>query len=452
MFPSFQNKKVLVMGLGLNGGGVSVAKFFAQCGSDVLVTDLKTESELKKSLNSLKKFPSIKYRLGEHSEDDFKNVDLVIKNPAVPFSNRFIKIARENNVPVETDISVFFNLCPGRIIGITGTKGKSTVTSLIYFILKEKSKDTVLAGNIGVSPLEFLRKIKETTNVVLELSSFELEKLKKSPHIAVITALYPDHLDRYKTFKKYIDSKKSIFSKQNKNDFLVLDFDNLETKKLVKEAKSNVLFYSTKVKKDGYLKDDFLFFKNGKIIKVSELKIFGDHNISNALAAISVAKILNIENEFICKALKSFTGVPHRQEFIKEVGGVKYFNDTAATMPNAVVAAIKTFKSRFPKSNLTLIAGGQDKGLDYKDLKKQIKANVDSLVLLPGTGSEKIIDGLKTKNIYNVISMAEAVKKASEISKPGDIVILSPGAASFNLFKNEFDRGEKFVSSVKRLR
>jgi len=401
------------MGLGLLGGGVGVAKFFCKQGSKVLVTDLRSRKELKPSLEKLKGL-SIEFVLGKHRKQDFVNTDLIIRNPGVPRESKYLKIAKDNNISVRTDIDIFFDLCPSQIIGITGTKGKSTTATLIYLFLKTKFRNTVLAGNIGVSPLEILPKINKKTKVVLELSSFELEGLKKSPHVAVITTLFPDHLNRYKNFKDYINAKKSIFKYQKKNDILVLNSDS-ETKKFCSEAKSKARFFKG----------------------------------SNVAAAVLVAELFKISKKDIKKVLSNFKGIPHRQEFVAEKKCIKYFNDTTATNPKAVIFAIETFRKRFPKSKIILIAGGEDKKLSYRSLAINIKDNVAYVVLLPGTGSNKLKKDLS--KFYPVKSMKQAVRKASYLAKKGDIVLLSPGAASFNLFENEFDRGNQFVKAVKKL-
>jgi len=294
-----------------------------------------------------------------------------------------------------------------------------------------------LAGNIGISPLEFLSDIKKESKVVLELSSFALENLRKSPHIAVITNLFPDHLNRYEGFREYIEAKKSIFKYQDKNDILVLNNNDPESKKLISEAKGKIVF-------------------------------FDKHNTE---AAIKVAELFKISTDDIQKIIATFKGVPHRQEFVREVAGKKYFNDTTATNPRAVNFALETFKKNFPNSKITLIAGGEDKKLNYRALAEGIEKSVKYLVLLPGSASDLIERDLKKFKVYNVKSMTEAVKQASQLD--GDIVLLSPGAASFtphhflkkgdeqknfrkngagfNLFKNEFDRGNKFIKAVKKL-
>lgn len=402
--------------MGLLGGGVGVAKFFTRQGANVLVTDLRTKKELEPSLEKLKGLP-IKYVLGKHRGEDFKNADLIIKNPAVPPDSPYLKIARENNIPIKTDIEIFFDLCPAKIIGVTGTKGKSTTATLIYKFLKTKYPDTLLAGNIGKTPLEILLRMKKNSKVVLELSSFELEDLKKSPQVAVVTTLFPDHLNRYKSFNDYIKAKKPIFKYQKKNDVLFLNRDNPETKKLGSEAKSKICFFS-----DGS-------------------------------AAERVVRFFKVPKKDIHKVLANFKGVPSRQELIAIKRGVKYINDTTATTPQSVILAIKTFKNNFPKARIILIAGGVDKNLNYRDLAKEIKKNVKYLILLPGDASDKLKKELfETRvSVSFVKSMEQAVRKARQLAEKGDIVLLSPGAASFNLFKNEFDRGEQFIRAVKKI-
>ena len=408
------------MGLGLHGGGVGVAKFFCKQGADVLVTDLKTEEQLKESVDKLKGL-KIKYALGGHKEEDFVSADLIIKNPDVPSTSPYLEIARRNNVEIETDVSLFFQLSKAFIIGVTGSKGKSTTSSLIYHLLKPKFKRIFLAGNIGISPLEILPKIKKGDKVVLELSSFELDDLKQSPNIAVVTNILPDHLNRYGSMQNYINSKKRIFKYQKKSDILVLNSEDPVVKEFIKEAISKVYYFS------------------------------GKYNKANIAAAVAVAKILKIPEKSIEKSLKTFKGVKSRQEFVREVNGVKYFNDTTATMPEAVIAAIETFSEKFPSSKLILICGGVNKGLDFKELAKEIKEKASEVIMLPGTASDKIKEELGDYKIHEVANMEMAVKKAKEISRAGDIVVLSPAGSSFNIFKNEFDRGDQFVKYVKEL-
>ncbi len=328
------------------------------------------------------------------------------------------------------------------------------MATLICEFLKTKYKNTILARNIGISPLEFLDKVKKNSIVVLELSSFELEDLEKSPHIAVVTVIYPDHLDRYTSMQDYIESKKLIFKYQNQNDFLVLNYDDQIVRSYSNQSQSKVYFFSTKERQNScYLRGVEIFFNNEPICKIADFQISGKHNVSNILAALSVAKILNVDNRKIKKVALKFKGMANRQELVAIKKGVKYINDTTATMPDAVIQALRTLKDN---NKIILIAGGQNKGLKYKDLAGEIVKTVCKIVLLPGTASEEIkkelIELNSSMEIIPVSSMEGAVKEASRLAEKGDVVLLSPGAASFNLFNNEFDRGEQFIKFVKKLK
>jgi len=431
----FKSKKVLIMGLGLHGGGVGVAKFFCKQGAEVLVTDLKTDLQLEESLDKLKGL-KIKYVLGGHREVDFLWPDLIIKNPDVPSTSPYLEIAQRNHISIETDVDLFLKLSKAFSIGVTGTKGKSTTASLIYHILRQKNRRTFLAGNIGVSPLELLTKVKKGDKVILELSSFELEGLSQSPNIAVITNIMPDHLNRYGTMDEYIRAKTFIFKYQTDKDHLVLNEDDLIVRQFAEKAPSKISYFS----KNSFLKN----------IDLGGFRLAGEHNLYNLAAALKVAEILKIPAKIIEKAIKTFKGVASRQELVGEFNNVKYYNDTTATMPEAVIAAINAF---FEKGNLILICGGVNKGLKYDELAKAIKEKVRETVLLPGTASDRIKENLVGyNNLHPVMSMEDAVAKARDLAGPGDIVVLSPGGASFNLFQNEFDRGRKFVEAFKNLK
>jgi UDP-N-acetylmuramoylalanine--D-glutamate ligase len=439
----FKGKKVLIMGLGLypQGSGISAAKFFARLGANVIVTDLKTRKDLASQIKLLKGF-KIKYVLGKHSKSDFKEADLIMKNPAVRMESEYLKIARENKIPIETDISLFFALSPAKIIGITGTRGKSTTSSLIYEILSASGEDVHLGGNIQVSPLNFLDKLNKDSLVVLELSSWMLESLessKVSPQIAVITNVMRDHLNTYAGMKEYGRAKSLIFKFQKSKDLAILNFDNEITRKMGENLKAKKIWFSVKK-------------KSASLDLAKNTILPGEHNLYNALAAVIVAKQLKISDSIIKKALKDFKGIPNRLELIRELAGVKYYNDTTATTPDATLAALKSFKDK----NIVLIAGGTDKNLEFKELAKVLQSLVKVLILLPGTATDKLRKDLVEmgENIEPLVakSMKEAVLKARELSQSGDIILLSPGAASFGLFVNEFDRGEKFVKEVKNLK
>ncbi|MCH8741706.1 UDP-N-acetylmuramoyl-L-alanine--D-glutamate ligase [Patescibacteria group bacterium] len=464
----FKNEKVTVMGLGIVGGGVGIVKFLVRHGAKVLVTDLKTKKYLKSSLKKIRGLP-IELVLGRHRKEDFINTDMVIRNPAVPDNSLYLKIAKKHNIPIETDVGIFFEFCKTPIIGVTGTKGKSTVVTLINLLLKSKYTDVILAGNIGISPLESLNKIRKNSKVVLELSSWQLEGLKsrkKSPQTALITNIYPDHLNRYRNLKDYTNSKKLIFLFQKSKDFLFLNYDDKILRKFSKVAKSRVYFFSkNKTQKDStkaaFLKKNEIFF--GKELKpifnLKNLRLDGEHNISNVLAAVSIAKLYNVPSKNIQNVLRKFKGLSGREELIARIKGIRYFNDTTATMPGAVIAALLRFTQKFPQSKIILIAGGQDKKLNYRKLAREISEKVNHLILFPGTASTKLkknLDVFKApKSLLSVTpgvdSMERAVRIASKLAGREGIVLLSPGAASFNLFKNEFDRGDKFNKIVKKL-
>lgn len=427
------------MGLGLHSGGVGVAKFFARQGAKVLITDLKTKKELKKSIDKLKGY-KIKYVLGKHRAGDFKNTDLIIKNPAIPKDSKYLKIAKKNEIPIETDVGLFFELCPSKkIIGVTGTKGKSTTATLIAKLLKTRYK-VVLAGNIRTSVLEELPRVTKDAIVVLELSSWQLEGLKthkKSPHIAIITNIMPDHLNRHKGMKDYIAAKRLIFRFQGPEDFLILNNDDKTIQGFAKKAKAKIIFYSKKQ-------------------AIKDSKLIGEHNLSNVAAAIAVAKLFKISSTCIKETLNNFKGIEGRLEFIKEIGGIKYYNDTTATIPEATIAALRSF----PLHKIILIAGGTDKNLNFKNLAEEILKGVKSLILLPGTATEKLLKEIEIKEAAGLRlvsrrltkSMRIGVKMAHKQAQRGNIVLLSPGCTSFGLFQHEFDRGEQFKKWLKKLK
>jgi len=426
-----------VMGLGLHGGGEGAARFFTKQGAKVLVTDLRARKELKESIKKLQGY-SIKYVLGKHRTEDFKNADLIIKNPAVPKDSKYLKIAIKNKVPIETDIGLFFELCPWqKIIGITGTKGKSTTVTLIAKLLKTRYK-VILAGNIRASALEELPRITKNTIVVLELSSWQLEDLKKhkkSPHIAIITNIMPDHLNRHKGMRDYIEAKKLIFKFQKPEDLLILNKDDKVVRGFAKETKAQVIFYS----------------KKQAVRYLKHTKLLGEHNLSNISAAATVAKLFKIPSLSIKKILENFKGIEGRLEFVRAIKGVKYYNDTTATTPEATIAALKSFNpAAAGQANIILISGGTDKNLDFKKLAEEISKRVKSLILLPGTATRKIEKAIRPRqfSIIKVNSMKHAVNEASERAGKGDIVLLSPGCASFGLFQHEFDRGKQFQIKV----
>jgi UDP-N-acetylmuramoylalanine--D-glutamate ligase len=434
-----KNKKITVMGLGLLGRGIGDAKFLAKKGANLIVTDLKTMTQLKKAIEQVKNL-KITLVLGKHRKQDFKNRDYILKAAGVPLDSQFIKTAKQNKIPVKMDDSWFAEFCPCPIIGITGTRGKTTTTHLIYEILKKTGKRVYLGGNIlGQATLPLIDKVKKNNFVVLELSSWQLQgwsDSKLSPQIAVITNIYPDHLNYYGSMAKYVADKKAIYKNQTKNDFLILNKDNPFSEKFAKEAKSKITWFSYK-----------------DVPKDWRLKIQGEHNLANVAAAIKVGQILKLSQAKIKQAVEGFKGVSGRQYLVRNYKNIKYINDTTGTTPEATMAAINTY---YTQGGIVLLAGGADKKLNYKGLAPVIDTKVKALILFKGKASDQLARELKkigfSKTLVYVNSMPQAFKQAKNILESGDVLLLSPAAASFGLFNNEFDRGDQFNDQVRKIK
>jgi UDP-N-acetylmuramoylalanine--D-glutamate ligase len=430
----FKNKKILLVGLGIQGGGVGVAEFFAKLGANVTVTDLKNEEQLSPSIALLKSF-DISYTLGKHNVDDFLNAEMIFKGPSVRWDNPLIQAAIDKGIPVEMETSFFSSLSPAPIIGITGTRGKSTTTHLIYEMMKVNGLKVHLGGNIpGQSTIQLLETLTKDDNVVLELSSWQLsgfEKKKISPHISVFTNFYPDHLNYYKTMDDYFKDKGSIYRYQKENDFLVVS----------SSLKDSV---STK-------SQTFYFDQNDFPEKLIHLR--GEHNRENASAAWKVANILKLQNELSQKAIADFPGLPSRQEMVGETEKLTFINDTTSTTPIATIKALHAFEDK----PIVLILGGNDKGLPEKELIDKLTIPV-SIILLKGSFTDKILPKLEKKYaekispVYDVLDDAvkAAYDKGRRLSKPA-YILFSPGATSFAMFKNEFHRGEEYKRIVNQI-
>jgi len=463
MIQPFKGKKVTVMGLGLHGGGLASVLWLVKQGAKVTVTDLKTKKQLENSVNQLKKY-KINFVLGRHRESDFKNTDLIIQNPGVPRESKFLKIAKKYGVPIENNASLFFKFCPAVIIGVTGTRGKSTTSALIYEFLKVGNRKVWLAGLPQKPILENLEKIKENDLVVLELSSWQLEILgqnKLSPDLSVITNIYPDHMNRYSSAKDYIKAKENIFLWQTSQASAVLNRDNTDTFKMGKNVLAKRFWFSKKYFKEEngvYVKNSFIYFRyNGNVKKIASLrdiKLFGQHNLENVLAALAIALQFKLTQSQVKSVLSKFKGLSGRLELVKTKLGIKFINDTTATTPDAAIAALNLAS----KKNVILIAGGASKNLPekkYQELAKIIKIKCKAVVLFSGSGSDQIIKPLKKDNfkplVFNVNSMFQAVTVALSFAKKGDTVLLSPACASFGIFIHEYDRGDQFNQIVIQL-
>jgi len=433
----FKNKKVLIVGLGLQAGGVGLTRFFSKLGARVKVTDLRQETDLSKSINQLKS-AAVEFILGEHRLEDFLEADYIFKGPSVPWTLPQLIAAKEKGIPIEMEASFFASLSPAPIVGITGTRGKSTTTTMIYEILKNLRGNVLLGGNVsGVSTIEILERVKEGDLVIMELSSWALSgfhQKKISPHIAVFTNLYTDHLNYYPSVKEYFYDKKAIYIYQNKSDFFIA---NKRLKNEIKHdnPRSKILYFQ---------KEDFH----------SQLKnLKGDHNLENAAAAFTLTKVLHLDQEKAEKIIAEFKGLPYRQEIVGAIQNTIFINDTTSTTPVAASYAIDTFSD----SQIVLILGGNAKNLPYGDLFSRL-AKIKSIVLVRGSFTDQILPNLKKQFPEKITQVFEnlddAVKKAYEIAKElnGKVYVLfSPAATSFSMFKNEFDRGDEFNKSVKKI-
>lgn len=453
------------MGLGLHGGGVGTARFLAQSGAHVTVTDLKSAKELKPSLAQIKDLP-IKYVLGKHRKKDFSEADLIMKNPGVPDHSPFLQIAQEHHVPIETDMGLFFQLCPSpHLYGITGTKGKSTTATLVYEILKITKPDTQIAGNIRVSPFTILDNIRPDTPVVLELSSWQLEGLaqhKISPHLACITNIFPDHLNRYPDLHAYAEAKKNIFKFQKAGDYVIMNYDcailrepffNYNLKNIYWFSRKEELRQGTFVRKGGIILRERNL--DHRLLSVRDIKLLGKHNLENVLAAITVAWLAGARRGTIPQVVRNFSGLADRLELIRERKGVKYINDTTSTTPLSTVAALQSFAAP-----IILIAGGADKNLDFRLLGKTIAQRVKYLILLKGEATPRLYAAVRSAlgkttrklPITQTDTLLAAVTQAQAWAIPGDIVLFSPACASFGMFQNEFDRGAQFKALIQKLK
>jgi UDP-N-acetylmuramoylalanine--D-glutamate ligase len=433
-----KGKKITVLGLGLLGRGVGDTKFLAECGADLIVTDLKTEHELASSLKELESFSNIQYVLGEHRLENFKDRDFVLKAAGVPLDSIYVAEAKKNGIPVKMSASWFMEFADVPVIGITGTRGKSTVTHMLHAILKEAGQDVLLGGNVrGVSTLALLNDVKEDSIALFELDSWQLQGFKDarlSPDIAVFTTFLDDHANYYKgDVDQYLADKANIFLNQDATDTLVLGEQCAE---LIEEKYgAQIKAHTVKAGAQDFRAD-------------WELTIPGEHNRYNAALAVEAARALDIDDEIIREALQNFAGVPGRLELIREKDGVKFYNDTTATTPDATIAALKALQSG-EDPNIILIMGGADKGLSMRPLIEEVQIRAKKIILLQGTGTKLLATYLQDSSVYE--NLDAAVKDAVASAEEGDIILMSPGFASFGMFKNEYDRGDQFNAIVKAL-
>ena len=471
--------KVLVAGLGLHGGGLASARYLLSKGADITVTDLRDEKTLAPSIERLEAAcreipgcPPVRYVLGRHETADFAEADFVIKNPGVRTDSPFLQAARH----IETDISLFLAKSPARLTAVTGTKGKSITSSALHWVLKnaDRKGKAFLGGNIAVSPLTFLDDLTEDDDVVLELSSWQLGDLKErrkktgepllKPKAAIITCFMSDHQDYYGSMKKYAADKRVIYQGQNSDDFTVLKDDDWG-RDFLSETKGRPLLFSEAPLPEGtsggWLESQDApglvrlygsvspFLADGETAELVPDKplVPGYHQKQNFLSAGLALLSLGLPVKTIWQGLKSFPGIEHRMEMFHTAGGIEFYNDSAATIPEAAAAAIEALGS-----NTVLVCGGTDKDLDFSPL-VQAAQKAKAVILLAGTAGEKLRILLSETGIaFNgpFDSPEAAAAAAVEKAAAGDRVILSPGCASFGMFLNEFDRGRRWKEIIKK--
>ena len=450
---NLRGKRVLIMGLGLHGSGIASARYASQHGAVVRVTDLRSAEILSPSLESLSGLP-IEYVLGEHRTEDFLWAEIVIHVPGIRRDSPYLQVARENGARIEQEIALFFEACPGKIIGVTGTRGKTTTTALIYQTLRANGMKTVIGGNVsGVETLSLLPTISRETFVVLELSSWQLEGLaphKISPCVSVMTNIYPDHLDTYQGMEEYADAKANIFRYQHETDVAIFNYDNLWTRRLGEEAKSET-WYTSLESWGSFVRHSTQVFP----FLFSETPLRGKHNLENILLATTTARLLGVPDEVIGSTVRNFRGVAQRLEEIAIVKGVHYINDTTSTTPVAGRVALNAFDT-----SIVLVAGGNTKFLPLDDWPETIVKKCRDVVLLEGTGTHKLLPAIEEAaqklGIANPVrgvfdDLTAAMDTAVSLTHAGDVLLFSPGFTSFGMFLNEFDRGDNFVAYVRRL-
>ncbi len=435
----FKEKKITVMGLGLLGRGIGYTKFLAECGAVLTVTDLKDITKLAPALRKLKKYKNIKYILGEHKLEDFQNCDMVIKSAGVPLNSIYTNEARKNNIPVEMDVSLFAQCAPFvTVVGITGTRGKSMTTAIIYDLLKKglPKRNVYLGGNVrGVATLPLLKKVKENDILVAELDSWQLQGFgdsKISPNVSVFTTFMPDHMNYYKgSMEKYFTDKANIFKYQKENYTLVIGetMQKLIHKKDVKGRL--VVARSTDV--TGW-----------------QFAVPGEHNRANLSMAVEVAKVFGIKESKIKKIVKDFKGVEGRLQLLRKYKGIKIYNDNNATTPEATIAGIKAVGIK-DKKNIVLICGGNDKNTPIDQLVKVAKKNCKAVITIPGTGTTKFIE-LFGGGVTETPELKSAIKAALGAASHGDTILFSPAFSSFAQFNNEYERNDLFVEISKNLK
>lgn len=448
---SLDGKRIAIIGMGVSN--IPLLDYFYDKNAKVTVLNNKVLSD-----EIMEKINKYRYDVDIDSENlsRLNNYDMIFRAPSLMPNSLELEKARERGTIITSEIEMVLKLAPCKIIGVTGTEGKTTTTTIISEIIKNSGKKCFLGGNIGKPIFTKINEMTPEDIVVLELSSFQLMGMEVSPDISVVTNIYPDHLNIHKSYEEYQDAKKNIFKHQNKDGIVVLNKDNEITYSFANDVNSNIIFFSSKEElQNGYYydrNDEKIKFNNKPLISKSDIKLRGIHNYENICAALAATSTI-VDEKMQIETIKSFTGVEHRLEFVRELNGVKYYNDSIGTSPASTIAGLNAFSE-----NIVLLAGGSDKGLDYKEVGEAIAMHVGTLILT-GPTSEKIEKAtrcaLKHLNkqieILHAINMQEAINIARNKSKRGDIVLLSPASASFDLYNNFEERGNLFKKLVNNL-
>lgn len=450
------NKKVAIIGLGVSN--IPLIDYMYGKKAKVTVFDDREEDKIPKEIMDKIKEYKFEFSFGKDNLSKLKNFDIIFRSPSCMPTKPELEEEAKNGAIVTTEIEMLMQMCPAKIIGVTGSDGKTTTTSLIYAILKEAGYNTYLGGNIGTPLFTKLEEMKPKDVVVLELSSFQLMGMKISPHIGVITNITPNHLNIHKDYQEYIDAKKNIFKYQNENDIIILNYDNEITRNVAKEAISKVIFFSHKEKlENGFIVDGKIIKKceddiRKHIIDAKDIILRGEHNYENVATALAATETL-VNEDVAVEAIKEFKPVEHRIEFVKEINKVKWYNDSVSSSPTRTIAGLNSFDEE-----IVLIAGGYDKNLDYTPIAKPIVDKVKKLILIGQTSGE-IYECVKEEaekqnakiDIYMCNTLEETVNLAKRVAKPHQVVLFSPASASFDMFKNFADRGEQFKKLVNEL-
>ena len=455
---SLKTSKIAIIGVGVSN--IPLIEYLVNLKCDITLYDKKNKELLGDDIKNIISKYNIKGFFGDNYLENLVGFDIIFRSPSCLPTNEYIKKERDRGCIVTTEVEQVIRLAPCKVIGVTGSKGKTTTTTIIYNILKSLGYSTYLGGNIGTPLFVELDKMKNNDIVVLELSSFQLMDMKVSPSIAVITNISPDHLDIHSNYNEYIDAKKYIFKNQQKQDVLVLNHDDNIVKKFANSTISKIRYFG-KVKKaaswnkDSYvLNERYIEYNGNKIIDTKKLLLKGEHNYLNVCAALNaIHDYIDVSNDVLESIVASIAGVAHRLEFVREINGVDWYNDSASTTPDKSIAGIRAFDTK-----VVLIAGGYDKNISYESLAKPILDNVSKLILF-GDTKNKIYDAVMKLSrdsgvsipIYVMDTLEEVIDVAYQVSVPGEVVLFSPASASFDMFKNAYQRGDLFKEIVNKL-